>query len=159
MHPKLLDSTITQCRDYTAGDCHGEAPPVGRLVAAVVQLAGGVTLSADDAAFLAARLRRLCAHMNYTLPKFADDDSALINIAGTVIGALLMNLTAPAGVPGGVSPDVPNDPECTCGSDSPRAYTHKGTCPHSIPWNERVQKRLAAAGVLGTFNDQQKGGA
>lgn len=40
----------------------------------------------------------------------------------------------------------PNDPECTCGSDSPRAYDHSGTCPHSTPWNERVKKRLASPG-------------
>lgn len=40
MHPKLLESTIAQCRAYlAAGDCHGEAPPVERLIAAVAQLA------------------------------------------------------------------------------------------------------------------------
>lgn len=94
MHPKLLDSTITQCRDYTAGDCHGEAPPVERLVAAVVQLAGGVTLSADDAAFLSARLRRLFAHHGYALPDFAKDDASLIRIAGSCIGAVLTNAAA-----------------------------------------------------------------
>jgi hypothetical protein len=101
MHPKLLDSTITQCRDYTAGDCHGEAPPVERLVAAVVQLAGGVTLSADDAAFLSARLRRLFAHHGYTLPNFAKDDASLIRIAGSCIGAVLTNAAAGVGVGGG----------------------------------------------------------
>ena len=40
-------------------------------------------------------------------------------------------------------PSVPNDPECTCGSDSPRAYDHRATCPHSTPWNERVKARLS----------------
>jgi GAF domain-containing protein len=40
MHPKLLESTVAQCRAYIeAGDCHGEAPPTERLIAAVVQLA------------------------------------------------------------------------------------------------------------------------
>jgi hypothetical protein len=52
-----------------------------------------VTLSGEDAHFLAVRLRRLCAHLNYALPKFAEDDASLINIAGTVIGALLTNMT------------------------------------------------------------------
>lgn len=51
--------------------------------------APAVTLSAEDAHFLAVRLRRLCARMDYTLPKFAADDAPLVNIAGTVIGALL----------------------------------------------------------------------
>jgi hypothetical protein len=45
-------------------------------------------------------------------------------------------------------PSVPNDPECTCGSDSKRAYNHAITCPHSTPWNERVKKRLAVAARL-----------
>jgi hypothetical protein len=94
MHPKLLESTIAQCRAHMeAGDCHGEAPPVERLIAAVVQLSQSVTLTAEDAKFLAARLRRLCAHHNYELPKFATDDASLINIAGSVIGALLTNAT------------------------------------------------------------------
>lgn len=40
MHPKLLESTIAQCRAYIeAGDCHGAHPPVERLIDAVVQLA------------------------------------------------------------------------------------------------------------------------
>jgi hypothetical protein len=52
-----------------------------------------VLLTREDAHFLAVRLRRLCAHHGYALPKFADDDANLVNIAGTVIGALLTNLT------------------------------------------------------------------
>jgi hypothetical protein len=52
-----------------------------------------VVLTREDAHFLAVRLRRLCAHLHYALPKFADDDANLVNIAGTVIGALLTNLT------------------------------------------------------------------
>jgi hypothetical protein len=52
-----------------------------------------VVLTREDAHFLAVRLRRLCAHHGYQLPKFAADDASLINIAGTVIGALLTNLT------------------------------------------------------------------
>lgn len=52
MHPKLLESTIAQCRAYLeAGDCHGEAPHSERLIAAVVQLAdeaaGNVNLSSE----------------------------------------------------------------------------------------------------------------
>jgi hypothetical protein len=40
MHPKLLESTVAQCRAYIeAGDGHGEALPVERLIAAVAQLA------------------------------------------------------------------------------------------------------------------------
>lgn len=43
MHPKLLESTVQQCRAYTeAGDCHGAAPPVERLIDAVAQLAEAV---------------------------------------------------------------------------------------------------------------------
>jgi hypothetical protein len=40
MHPKLLESTVAQCRAYIeAADCHGDAPAVERLIEAVVQLA------------------------------------------------------------------------------------------------------------------------
>jgi hypothetical protein len=47
MHPKLLESTVAQCRAYMeAGDCHGEALPTERLIAAVVQL--GEQLDAAD---------------------------------------------------------------------------------------------------------------
>ena len=47
MHPKILESTIAQCRAYiNAGDGHGPAPHVERLIEAVVQLAGNVTGSA-----------------------------------------------------------------------------------------------------------------
>jgi hypothetical protein len=43
MHPKLLESTVAQCRAYIeAGDCHGESPPVERLIEAVVQLAAAL---------------------------------------------------------------------------------------------------------------------
>ena len=39
MHPKLLESTIAQCRAHIdAGDCPAEVPPTERLIAAVVQL-------------------------------------------------------------------------------------------------------------------------
>jgi hypothetical protein len=59
-----------------------------------------VTLAADEAAFLAARLRRLFAHYGYALPDFARDDASLIRIAGSAIGAVLTNagvaLPAPA---------------------------------------------------------------
>lgn len=42
MHPKLLESTVSQCRAYIdAGDYHGEAPPIERLIEAVVQIADG----------------------------------------------------------------------------------------------------------------------
>jgi hypothetical protein len=58
----------------------------------------GVTLNAEDTHFLAVRLRRLCAHLKYTLPQFATDDAALVNIAGTVIGALLTNMTHGVGL-------------------------------------------------------------
>lgn len=49
--------------------------------------------------------------------------------------------------------DAPNDPPCTCGSTSPRAYDHRGTCPHSTPWNDRVKARLAASGVVYVCRD------
>jgi hypothetical protein len=40
MHPKLLEATVRRCREYIeAGDCHGEPPPVERLIEAVQQLA------------------------------------------------------------------------------------------------------------------------
>ena len=39
-----------------------------------------------------------------------------------------------------------NDPACTCGSDSPRAYNHALSCPHSTPWIDRVAKRLGKRG-------------
>jgi hypothetical protein len=40
MHPELLKRTVQACREYmAAGDCHGKAPPVERLIDAVVQLA------------------------------------------------------------------------------------------------------------------------
>jgi hypothetical protein len=55
------------------------------------QATGNVTLDEAEAHFLAVRLRRLCARLNYTLPEFSKDDRALINIAGSVIGALLTN--------------------------------------------------------------------
>lgn len=48
-----------------------------------------VSLTAEDAAFLAARLRRLFAHFNYPLPAFAANDAQLIGIAGSAIGAVL----------------------------------------------------------------------
>jgi hypothetical protein len=64
-----------------------------KLRAALGVQPSGVTLSTEDAHFLAVRLRRLCGHLNYTLPQFASDDAALVNIAGTVIGALLTNMT------------------------------------------------------------------
>lgn len=50
-----------------------------------------VTLDAQEAAFLAARLRRLFAHFQYELPEFAkgDADASLIRIAGSCIGAVL----------------------------------------------------------------------
>jgi hypothetical protein len=95
MHPKLLESTIAQCRAHMeAGDCHGEAPPVERLIAAVVQLSQSVTLTAEDAKFLAARLRRLFAHHGYALPDFTKDDASLIRIAGSCIGAVLTDATS-----------------------------------------------------------------
>jgi hypothetical protein len=92
MHPKLLESTIAQCRAYMEGDCHGEAPPVERLIAAVAQLSQGITLTTDDAHFLAARLRRLFAHHGYALPDLARDDASLLRIAGSAIGAVLTNV-------------------------------------------------------------------
>lgn len=49
----------------------------------------GLTLDANDARFLAARLRRLFAHFDYPLPDFAADDARLIGIAASAIGALL----------------------------------------------------------------------
>lgn len=40
MHPKILEATVRRCREYIeAGDCHGEPPPVERLIEAVTQLA------------------------------------------------------------------------------------------------------------------------
>lgn len=43
MHPKLLESTVRQCREYIeAGDCHGAPPHVERLIDAVAQLADGM---------------------------------------------------------------------------------------------------------------------
>jgi hypothetical protein len=65
-----------------------------------------VTLTHDEAAFLAARLRRLFAHHGYTLPDFAKDDASLLRIAGSAIGAVLTNV--------GVAPtrgDQPMDPQ------------------------------------------------
>jgi hypothetical protein len=114
MHPKLLESTIAQCRAYTeAGDCHGEAPPTERLIDAVVQLAN-TTVSvedyrslvarcidigerlvaktkASDSAFLATRLRRLFAHFGIPTPD-AGDDARLIDCAGAAIGMILTRL-------------------------------------------------------------------
>lgn len=58
------------------------------------QEASPVTLSPCDAAFLAARLRRLFAHFNYTVPSFAGDDASLLRVAGSCIGAVLANLDA-----------------------------------------------------------------
>jgi hypothetical protein len=54
-----------------------------------------VTLEAADAAFLAARLRRLFAFFNYSLPSFAADDARLIGIAGSAIGAVLTRHETP----------------------------------------------------------------
>lgn len=51
----------------------------------------GLILDANDVQFLAARLRRLLKFHNYPLPKFADDDKALIGIAPSCIGAVLSN--------------------------------------------------------------------
>jgi hypothetical protein len=123
MRPKLLESTVEQCRAYMdAGDCHGEAPPVERLIDAVVQLArdlgyykpiaeryaerllgaqppaaeaASLTLSAQDAKFLAARLRRLFAQFNFPLPDGAKDDASLIEITGAAIGLMLTNTEQP----------------------------------------------------------------
>ena len=123
MHPKLLESTVAQCRAYLeAGDCHGEAPPTERLIDAVAQLttdlayykniseryterllrtqpsepeALSLTLSANDAKFLAARLRRLFAQFNFPLPDGARDDTRLIGLAGSAIGLMLTNAEQP----------------------------------------------------------------
>lgn len=63
MHPELLKRTVKACRDYIeAGDCHGEPPPVERLIDAVVQLADQlpqilVRREEYDALSLAARQR------------------------------------------------------------------------------------------------------
>ena len=55
----------------------------------------GLTLDAGEIAFLAARLRRLFEREQYTLPEFArENDSALIGIAGSVIGAILTRASA-----------------------------------------------------------------
>lgn len=51
-----------------------------------------LTLSADDTAFLAARLRRLFSHFGYSLPAFAVKDASLIRIAGSCIGAILSQI-------------------------------------------------------------------
>lgn len=48
MHPELLKLTVQSCRDYIeAGDCHGEAPHIERLIEAVVQLADSKPLAAS----------------------------------------------------------------------------------------------------------------
>jgi hypothetical protein len=110
MHPKLLESTVAQCRAYVeAGDCHGEARPSERLIDAVVQLAdAGVTLSSADAAFLAARLRRLFQHFGTPLPDgTSDDDERLIGIAGAAIGMLLTGRTDGASASAASVPDAP----------------------------------------------------
>jgi hypothetical protein len=82
------------CKDEAGGALAGwKCSMCGQLVSAGVPEAFGpsVTLTGEDAHFLAVRLRRLCAHQGYELPKFAADDASLINIAGSVIGALLTN--------------------------------------------------------------------
>jgi hypothetical protein len=122
MHPKLLESTIAWCRAHIeAADCHGEAPPTERLIDAVAQLArdlsyykpiaekyterllgalpdgegSSLTLSAQDAKFLATRLRRLFAQFNFPLPDSAQDDARLIEITGAAIGLMLTNAEQP----------------------------------------------------------------
>ena len=50
-----------------------------------------LTLTADEATFLAARLRRLFAHFDCHVPDFADNDASLIRVAGSCIGGLLAN--------------------------------------------------------------------
>jgi hypothetical protein len=56
----------------------------------------GMYLSAEDVKFLATRLRRLFAHFDYQLPKFAEDSRHLIGIAPSCIGAVLANSAASA---------------------------------------------------------------
>lgn len=56
----------------------------------------------------------------------------------------------------GVAASVPADPDCTCGSDSPRAFNHAANCPQSTPWNERVKARIAS-GVPPTDGGQKNG--
>lgn len=49
MHPLLLESTVRQCREYIeAGDCHGAAPPLERLIEAVASL-GALSVSGSAA--------------------------------------------------------------------------------------------------------------
>jgi len=60
-----------------------------------VESVAGAMLSADDAAFLAARLRRLFAHFAYPLPPFAERDESLLRIAGSCIGGVLTQLASP----------------------------------------------------------------
>lgn len=71
--------------EYLSWDARGEA----RAAWLRKRAYGGVTLTTDDAAFLAARLRRLFALYSYSLPDFARNDASLIRIAGSCIGAAL----------------------------------------------------------------------
>lgn len=49
-----------------------------------------VVLTRDEAAFLAARLRRLFDHFGYPVPHFTENDASMIRVAGSCIGGLLL---------------------------------------------------------------------
>jgi hypothetical protein len=71
--------------------------------------ATSVMLSAQDAAFLATRLRRLCKHFNFQPPGGSEDDAQMIGMAGSAIG-LMLNGRAPD-----EAQQAPKDPEHVCG--------------------------------------------
>lgn len=61
MHPELLNLTVRACREHMAAeDCHGEAPPTERLIAAVVQLADQLSPVPDCTEPNRAACPRLC---------------------------------------------------------------------------------------------------
>ena len=74
---------MPQLRHFAREILAGAAPPAASPVAGV-----------EDAAFLAARLRRLFAYFKCQLPESAADDTNLIDIAGSIIGNLLLRLEA-----------------------------------------------------------------
>lgn len=87
--------------------------------------ADGVTLSADEAAFLAARLRRLCERFDYPLPNMAASDASMIGIAGSCIGAILAGL--PPGGPASLTPG------CDCPAEGdPLLKAHTLKCPFRL---------------------------
>jgi hypothetical protein len=95
MHPKLLESTVARCREYMeAGDCHGPAPHVERLVEAVVQIANQLALATLPQGHKAVPIKALVKLANLIDPPPVEVDGKVMVFQNPMAAEVLRRLSA-----------------------------------------------------------------